>query len=181
MAAPDEAEREVLGRVASVNPAKREARVKVAAGLVLDVSAISWAWFGGGGAETRYKVAEAQASEGELRLRLAAGVPMDAVRALQGAMASVVVAAVASRGPLWRQARAMVGCVAVDVDGARVGTVAEAYGGAKSAAIKVESDQGTAWVLPVVEGVVLALDRERGAVVLGDYTAFEDTEDGDAD
>lgn len=181
MAAPDGAEREVLGRVVSVNPTKREARVKVVAGLVLDTSAIAWAWFGGAGAETRYKVAEAQASEGELRLRLAAGVPMDLVRALQGATASVVAVAVASRGPLWRQARAMVGCVAVDADGARVGTVVEAYEGAKSAAIKVESDHGMAWVLPVMAGAVEALDRERGVVVLGDYAAFEDAEDGDAD
>ena len=172
-------ERVELGRVGSVTPGKREARVKIAANLTLDTAVLGWAWFARDGAWTRYKVAKAAASEGELRLQFAPGVPMDTVRGLHGAVVAVLPEVVRSRGPLWRRVGEMVDLTAETRDGEHLGTVTAAYAGPKTGAIKVESDQGKAWTLPVNEQTVLALDEARGVVVLGDIAEYE--EDNDAD
>lgn len=172
-----------LGKVTSVNPAKLEARARLVAGLVVDVAALSWAWFLREGAWTRYKVAKAAGGEGELRLQFAPGVPKDIVRSLQGLVVAVDEGLVLSRGPLWRRVREMIGLAALRENGARLGTVTDVFEGPKSGAIKVESDDGMAWVLPVVEGAVIALNTAAGTVVLGDFEQFaleEVAEDGDA-
>lgn len=173
-----------LGRVTTVNPAKREARARIAHGLELDTAALAWAWFTRDSVCARYKVAQAGASDGELRLRFAPGVPMDTVRGLQGAAVAVDAAVLLSRGPLWRRVREMVGLTALTRDGSRAGVVVEAYEGPKTGAIKVESDDGTAWIVPVIDSAVIALEEARGVVVLGDYEPFAppaDTEHSDAD
>ena len=165
----------------SVNPAKREARARIAPGLELDTAALAWAWFAGEGGWTRYKVAKAGASDGELRMQFAPGVPMDTVRALQGVAVAVEDGVVVSRGPLWRRVREMVDMPAETRDGVLVGVVVAAYAGPKTGAIKVESDDGTAWTVPVIEGTVIALDEARGVVVLGEFERYTMTEDSDAD
>ena len=172
---------EVIGKIVTVNPAKREARARVASALTLEVSAMVWVWFLRGDAWARLRVAKAGAAEGELRLEFAPGVPMDTVRALQGQFVAVEKATIVSRGPLWKRVRAMLDLPAETADGARVGTVVEVIEGPKTGVIKVESDNGTQWLVPVVTGAVEALDEVRGTVVLGDYRAYaievEDEED----
>lgn len=170
-----------LGRVTSVAPGKREARARIAPGMVLDTAALGWAWFGRDGGWTRYKVVKAGAGDGELRLVFAPGVPMDTVRGLQGAAVAVEAGVLLSRGPLWRRVREMVDLEALAADGTRIGSVAQAYEGPKTGAIKVESDQGTVWIVPVIAETVLALDEARGAVVLGDFEPFAMREEDDAD
>lgn len=172
-------ERVELGRVGSVTPGKREARVKIAVGLELDTAALAWAWFAREGAWTRYKVAKAAASAGELRMQFAPGVPMDTVRGLHGAVVAVLPEVVSSRGALWQRVQEMVGLPAETRGGEHLGTVTEAYAGPKTGALKVESDEGKAWTLPVNERTVLALEEARGVVVLGDIAEYE--EDNDAD
>ena len=172
-------ERVELGRVASVTPGKREARVKIAANLTLDTAVLGWAWFSREGAWTRYKVARAAASEGELRLYFAPGVPMDTVRGLHGAQVAVAAEVVTSRGPLWRRVGEMVDLAAETREGEHLGTVMAAYAGPKMGAIKVESDKGKAWTLPVNEQTVLALDTARGVVVLGEIDDYEEHNDAD--
>ena len=171
-----------LGRVTSVAPGKREARARIAPGMVLDTAALGWAWFRHEGAWARYKVVKAGAGDGELRMAFAPGVPMDIVRGLQGATVAVEAAVLLSRGPLWRRVREMVDLEALAEDGTRIGKVVQAYEGPKTGAIKVESDLGTVWIVPVIEETVLALDEARGAVVLGDFEpiAMQVEEESDA-
>lgn len=170
-----------LGRVASVAPGKREARAKIAQGLTLDEAALGWAWFEQGGGWARYRVVKAAAGAGELRLVFAAGVPMDTVRGLMGAGVAVAPEVVVSRGPLWQRVREMVDLDALSADGARIGRVVAAYEGPHTGAIKVESDNGTAWVIPVIDETVRALDVARGAVILGDFQPYAVEAADDAD
>lgn len=163
---------EAIGRILTVNPARREARAKVAAALEFDLAVLVWAWFSRGDAWTRYRVAKAAASEGELRLQFAPGVPMDTVRALQGQTLAVQSVWIRSRGPLWQRVRAMLDLPAETADGDRVGQVMEVFEGPKTGVIKIESDNGTQWLVPVVPGAVEALDEARGTVVLGDFRAY---------
>ena len=163
---------EAVGRIVTVNPAKREARARVASAFAFDVKAMVWVWFLRGDAWARLRVVKAGAAEGELRLQFAPGVPMDTVRALQGQTIAVEKVQIVSRGPLWKRVRAMLDLPAESADGARVGTVVEVIEGPKTGVIKVESDNGTQWLVPVVPGAVEALDETRGTVVLGDFLAY---------
>lgn len=161
---------EAIGKILTVNPARREARARIAAGLEL-VPALVWAWFSRSGEWKRYRVVKSVAEDGALRLEFAAGVPMDTVRGLQGQTVAVEKAAIASRGPLWQRVREMLDRPAVQRDGSRVGTVVEVIEGPRTGVIKVESDNGTQWLVPVVPDAVEALDEVAGTVVLGDFLA----------
>lgn len=170
-----------LGRITSVAPGKREARARITPGITLDTAALGWAWFRLESAWKRFKVVKAAAGDGELRLVFAPGVPMDTVRGLQGAAVAVEAAVLLSRGPLWRRVREMVDLDVLAEDGTRIGRVVQAYEGPKTGAIKVESDQGTVWIVPVITETVRALDEARGTVVLGDFEPYAMREDEDAD
>lgn len=166
------------GHVSSVNPARREVRIRTERAhhflgpawidfVLEDASAM------------RCKVAAARAMQsGAVMVTLSAGTPCDTVARMKGA----AVLAPPEDGPSMDAAEmrpaGLIGLEVYDEAGGRLGRVAAAYETGANGVIEIARSGGGTMILPVIKPVVAGIDWERGALRVRDIAPYK-VEDAD--
>lgn len=168
-----------IGTVRSVNPARREVRIKPDAAHGHALEGLGWLHLQPvGGAVKRCKTEVLTETGGNWRAVLSPGVPREW---MDGLVRAAVLLDEAEYTPEDRglNARDLVGLTVLDADGTNIGTVTEIYEGAANAAFTVEKTTGGTLTLPMIEQVFLDVDTEQGEIRLGDIAPY--AVDSDAD
>ena len=170
---------EDMGCARSVNPARRELRVRPGPGSVAVFDPGGWVRIVlRDGTSMRCKFERMRAETGEAVLTLAAGVTRDNVARMKGARVMM---------ETWRNVRdadteydaaALEGFEVRDLEGAVLGTVTGVYATEANAAIAVARPGGGGFLTPVIDAVIADVDWEQGVVVVND-TAPYTVEDAD--
>lgn len=163
----------VVAKVRSVQAPRREARLDETPPYVWPDPAPEWIHAKmGGAAPRRLKVAETNRDGKTVVLELAAGVPREVIAALKG-VDLVVPKEEAERcragkwyAPEWR------GYSVLGGDAEVLGVVREVWTGPANAVMIVETGSGDRWALPVIDEVVLAVDRETHEVTIKGFEPF---------
>lgn len=162
-----------IGRVRSVNPKAREVRVEIQAGYAEAFEAMAWIRFDQPPAPPlRCKVASARGNGTVAVVRLAPGLPRDAVGGLRGARVIAASDELPRRGGGKWVLEDLIGMAVVLPGGEVLGTVCEVYAGPANDAFAVDRADGSRCVLPLVEALVRAVSREAGRVEVGDVAPF---------
>ncbi len=168
-----------IATVRSVNPARRELRLKPDEDHGHALGTDTWLHVRPRGAAVKRCKAEAIREMGEgWQAILAPGVPRDLIGALNGAAVLMPAADYAQvERPL--RPRDLIGMTVLNADGETLGDVTEVYEGAANAAFTVEKKAGGTLTLPLIEEVFLEFDPDRRRLQLGDVTPY--AVDSDAD
>jgi len=160
------ARRTEIGKVHSVNPPKRELRIRPFSGEI--PPDVAWLYVAGAaGVETRYRV---ERIDGD-RVILTAGVTRDAVAQLRGATVCADVDVTAADD--WQnRLAALEGFAVTDEADVRLGTVAAVYATGSNAAIEVARTDGGSLILPAIDRVIVSVDMERGRVAVKDIALY---------
>lgn len=157
-----------IGVVRSVNPARRELRIRPGWDDVQAGAPLQWVYvLDADGGETRCRVEQVH---GEI-VTLAAGVARDTVARMRGA---AVCADVERSEADWRgQLDVLEGFDVVDEAGDRLGAVTAVYMTGANGAIEVAQPGGGSMLLPVIDRVIVAVDMERGQVTVRDIASYK--------
>ncbi len=164
------ARRVEIGSVRSVNPARRELRIRLAVDRVATDPPSQWLYVHeADGRETRCRIEQVH---GDI-VMLAAGVTRDAVARMRGATVYADVDASATATASWQDRLAMLeGFEVVDEAGNRLGTVVAVYATGANGAIEVAKADGGSLLLPAIDRVIASVDVERGRVVVKDIASY---------
>ena len=162
-----------IGSVRSVNPARREVRVKPARGHGHQFKSMTWLNVEPReGDRIRSRVASVRPHADGLIIALVAGVTRDAVRGMKGGS---VVMAKADQRPRpdddW-DVSDWIGVQVTRENGSLLGVVRDAIPTRANDVITVERPDGTAFLLPVIEQVIVGVDTDQGALVVRDITPY---------
>lgn len=149
-----------IGVVASVNPTRREVRVNPARGRRHEYTGMTWARFLlKNGESMRCRVASTrEVASGQVVLTMAPGVTRDNVALLRGAKAVLDTNDGSARADDAYEFEDLVGFAVVDEADAEVGKVIDAFETPAHGVVEVAEPDGRAFMLPVVEEVVTAVD-----------------------
>lgn len=162
-----------IGRVRSVNPARRELRVTPLPGSAHVFERLEgWVTCArADGAEMRLRLLESKTRDGDVRLRLAPGVTRDTVGGLRGAAV------------LWDQPMppaedgafepaALAGMAVETPDGRRLGVVTDTFETAANAALRVRREDGGTVLLPVAGALIREVDWSDRVIRVRDIAPF---------
>ncbi len=157
----------MVAKVRSIQALRREARLDETPPYEWPEPAPQWIHAKmGGTTPRRLKVSETKHDGKTVVLEMAAGVPREVIAALKG-VDLVMPKEEAERcragkwyAPEWR------GYQVFDADGEIIGVVREVWSGPANAVLIVEAENGDRWALPVIDEVVLTVDREARQVVI---------------
>lgn len=161
-----------IGVVRTVNPAKREVRVRPLDGFEGCLDHADWLYVRlPGGKIERCKAVKAHGEE-DTFITLAPGVPRDTVRTLQNG--HVVLEAVEAEEYLNNNETFLrwPGMTVYTAEGTQLGTVGSIYTSPHNGAFTVECEDGKTLVLPAIEQVVQDLDVAERSITLGDYAPY---------
>ena len=163
-----------MGTVQTVNPARREIRVKLESRHKRQLDERAWIYVAPPGEDPmKVRVTEARRNETDARLTLAAGVPRDRVRTMRGAGVLLPPDALGSADETEWTASEWVGFTARDRDGNDIGTVTAAYETPMNSAIEILSESsGIRLMAPVIEQVIALVDLEAGCIELNDLEGY---------
>jgi 16S rRNA processing protein RimM len=163
-----------IGTVRTVNPARREARVKPVAGAERRFDTLDTVYVEQNGVALACRVIDVLRAKAEVRLTLAPGVPRDTVRDMQGAAILLPEDTAQPQDEDELSASDLVGFKALGEDGEEIGTVTAAYETPMNSAIEIlNSEQDTApMVAPVIDQVVADIDLEGETITLRNLDRF---------
>jgi ribosomal 30S subunit maturation factor RimM len=162
-----------LGRVASVDPAKRRVRVKPLGRYGPLLEQQDWLRFAPShGPETRLKVAQAhyRRPAGLVVAELAGGVPRDNVAGLKKARVVMPREKRLAATTDYLAAPDLLGCRVLDEDGREWGAITDAYAAEEQDILEIEGAQGRA-AFPAVSETVAGSDLRAGVVTVRDFEA----------
>ena len=172
-----------IGVIRSVQPLRREVRIKPEFGLEELVAEQGWINVRmRDGSVLRCRVEQARVASPEVVMLLAPGVTRDGIGKMKGAGVLMKTADIPELAVLPWKVEEFLGLHVFNEDGVDLGMVPEVYSARGNAAFVVELPDGTRWVLPAIPEVVKLVDAEAEKLVLGDvrpYVVVEgDEEDG---
>lgn len=168
-----------IGRVRSVNPAKREVRVTVRAGYAGAYENLNWLELEPvDGERVRCQVTECRMRNSEAIVALSAGVSRDRVAVFKGARAMMPARDVPPPDPFEVRASEYDGFAVEDEHGARLGTVVGGMATPTHGVIEIETAPGESALAPVVPEVVSEVDWDGRRLVLRDVERFRVEDDG---
>lgn len=163
----------VAGTVHSVNPAKRQVRVRAAAGDVPDEAFLGRLRLRlTDGREVRPLVAALRRPGGAVVVEFTPGTPRDSVAGMRGAevLWEADEAAIALLGRL--EMDALIGMRLVGPGGTAIGKVVGALETPAHGVIEVKCPDGRSIMLPVIREAVEQIDWESGAIFVRDIAPF---------
>ncbi|MBN2307648.1 MAG: PRC-barrel domain-containing protein [Candidatus Hydrogenedentes bacterium] len=162
-----------IGRVGSINPARREVRIAVEPGRAHEFEAMEWVRLRpGDGAPVRCRVDAVKRTASDAVLVLAPGVPRDSVARMKGAAVVVAKEELKPRPAGVYVVADLPGMTVVDRDGRPLGTVRDAFETAAHGVMEVDGTAGGSFSLPVVDETMAEVDVERGVVVVNDIAPY---------
>ncbi|MCP4640491.1 MAG: hypothetical protein GY851_08665 [bacterium] len=161
-----------IGTVASVNPARREARVRVVSGRAHELDAPEWIWIVVEDRPLRCRVKTSRWVGEQLNVVLASGVPRDTVARLKGAPVVVPDDERKPRVPGQYAPDELLGLDVRAEDGHAMGTVTEVMVTPAHLVIEVGDPDGRTFMLPLIDQVVVECDIDRRSLVLGEIEPY---------
>ena len=156
-----------VGTVVSVNPARRELRVRCLDDGTAFSEPTEWAQVRPrAGAPLRCRVVGMRTTASGVIVSLAAGVTRDAVAGMKGAEVLLRENEVAAAPTDCRDPRAVVGYAVVDETDAVVGTVCDGFVTPAHGVLEVETVTGTRFLLPMVDETISGVDTERNVMTV---------------
>lgn len=151
--------RKRVGTVCSVQPARRQARIRCVVGGERLLEQAEWVWLVlHDGSQVRCKVEQVIIAAPEPIVTFARGVTRENVSRARGAVAEVEASRPAeSEGDAY-DVTLLLGFRVVGPDGAGLGTVSEVYATGQSGAFEVRKHQGGSVTLPAVPQVIANVD-----------------------
>lgn len=165
--------RVIIGRVASVNPAHREIRVKLIGQDAPDVDAVDRVYVATPeGAEFCCRIAEMRESNGQMIVKLADGVLRDTVRQLEKGAVSIAADAVRVREQMDFGGEDLLGFSVVTAEGTVVGRVCAVIDSPAHDVLEIESGDGGSMLAPLVEELIDSIDWDANVLRVKDLSAF---------
>jgi 16S rRNA processing protein RimM len=162
-----------IGSVRSVNPARREVRVKPARRQGHQFESMTWLYVRPrDGDVIRSRVASIRPHADGLIIALVAGVTRDAVRRMKGGSAVVADTDQRPRPDDDWDVSDWIGVQVKGEDGSLLGVVRDVIPTRANDVITVERPDGTAFLLPVIEQVIAGVDSDQGALVVRDIAPY---------
>lgn len=165
----------VLGKIRSLNVAKREVRIAPRRETQAQVLGAEWAWFRAPGSDKeplRCKVESRRPHGKVVILALSAGVSRDTVAALRGAEMVIWVESSTERnGQAW-YVEDLVGMKVRGPDDDPIGTVVAGFETAAHDVMEVSTEDGRRVLLPVIGDLIEDVDHDEGTISVGDITPF---------
>lgn len=162
-----------IGRIQTVNPARREVRVKPGTGKKHLFQGMAWALvLLADGTELRCKVDGVRGASSGYIVKLSAGVTRDTVARLKGARVIVDAEEAPCPGGGLDDVSALLGFQVYDVEGAGLGEVVATYSALSNNAIEIKGPGGGEMLLPVIDEVIAGVDLERGSLTVRDIAPY---------
>jgi len=174
-------ERTKIGTVTSVNPHRREVRVKVERRRATEFEEMDWFRVVlRDGKELRCRVVSVRCEDDVAIIMLGAGTTRDNVRLMRSCevVADAASATVAKRDAF--DVEAMVGMTVRSMNGSVLGIIVAGFKAPGNDVAETEMTTGSSVLLPVIEEVILDIDWENKVVLVGDIGPFavDDSPDG---
>ncbi len=162
-----------IGRVVSLNPAKRELRIRpvpVHAGCFAEMAWVRVVLRAG--TEMRCRVASVRVTETGILLALTPGVTRDTVARMKGG--AIVLAREEVRRPAegGYHVSELENMEVFDEEGNFLGTVKQVYSAGANDVIEVEKPTGKVMLLPVIAELVETVDVDRGRIAVRDIAPY---------
>lgn len=167
-----------IGRISSVNPARRELRVACRPEEERALLAAQWVLVKG----TKCKVESARAG-GEVIVTLSAGVSRDLVGQMRHAMLSAEAVAPPHASEAECAPEDLLDLLVLDADGKTLGTIVEVMETPAHAVLVIETPEEARWLLPAIPQVIMCMDLNAQTLTVRDIQAFvvvEAEEEADA-
>ena len=169
-----------IGRIASVNPARREIRVGVDHDDSPDTAALEWLYVGADrDTLVRFRVASARVAEQRLIVTLVAGVTRDAIAALKKIPvwvdANVLIPATSFNYP----ARQLMGFTLHGPRGLE-GTVTATLETRAHEVLEIETPAGDCILIPLIAEWIEDIDWDQRVIVVSDLTPYAVHQQSDA-
>lgn len=163
-----------IGAVRSVNPARRELRIKAVPTLSYQFDGIEWIGIqaGNGAPVLRCKVESVHRREDNVTVRLGAGATRDAVAAMRRAEVLLEDAARKPRPEGFWHPSELEGLKVASAEGEVLGTVREVVETRAHLVIEVAKPEGGSLMLPLVESLVETIDPDAGLIRVGDIARY---------
>lgn len=163
-----------IGRIRSVNPARRELHIDIDKGRRSQFETLEWLRVVCGSGNTlRCRVAALRIdSDKKAAATLTAGVSKDVVRGMKGARVVVLEEELQPRSAWDFAPEELVDMTMVTLSGETLGTVAGAFETAAHMVIEVEKTKGGSFLLPAVREVVKEIDFESRRIVVLEIEGF---------
>lgn len=169
-----------IGRVRSVNPARREVRVAPRHGYDRALAGRGEVEFViEGGKRVTYAVETVEEQDRYVKVTLAAGTATDDVASLKGARVLADAAPEIPDNPFEIAAEEFEGFTVRGPDGSEVGVVAGGFNTRAHGVLEIKRPDGRPLLAPFVSEVVAGIDLDRRAIVLRDVEAHLAEQDGD--
>ena len=162
-----------IGRVRSLNPQRREVRIKPVTAHEQAFQSAEWLYFAqlGKTEPLRCRVKALSLGKDKVVAVLAPGVPRDTVAELRGATVVVPSETAAPRRIEW-SIRGLVGMDVREEDGTPLGVVTEVYEGPANDAFCVARPGGGRITLPAIDLVITDVDLDAGEITVADITPY---------
>ena len=168
-----------IGRVRSVNPARREVRVTPRRGYERALNGLREIEFAmDRGQRQTVAVETVEEQERCVKLTLAQGTSPDAVAALKSAKVLGEPGVTAAADPFRMDAAKFAGFAVVDMDGNAVGVVSGGFTTPAHGVIEIARHSATRVLAPFVPEVIAHIDEDARVIVLRDIEAHLAEQDG---
>lgn len=162
-----------IGRVRSVNPARREVRINAPKRRMNDLEGWSWLYVEESSGEiVRFKVVGVALRSGYAAITLAPGVPRDTVASLKGRRVVVPEAESKPVGAFDIAAAELTGMSIETVDGTLVGEIVAGFETKANGVLEVLRPDGSSLLLPLIPEVIEEFNLDRRKVIVGDIAPF---------
>jgi ribosomal 30S subunit maturation factor RimM len=163
----------MIGRVATVNPAKREIRVTPVGRELPLMDEVDRVYVAGpDGAEFCCRTQRIREHGGQLIIELAPGVLRDTVAQLRQGAVSIAADKIRTREQLDFGGEALLGFFVETADGERVGRVSAVIETAAHDVLEIEAPNGGCLLAPLVEEMIDAIDWDAMVLRVKDLSAF---------
>lgn len=163
----------VVGKVESASPGKRQVRVELTANIDPLQAFEKWLMLKlSDGRETRSRVSRAREIPIGALIDLTPGAPRDSVARMSGALVYCEEALLIRAEDGLPDLDDLLGMRLVDEAGALIGVVAEAFVTPAHGVIEVARENGSRFMLPVVEPVFVRFDLTEGVIVVNDIAPY---------
>jgi len=160
-----------IGEVRSVNPARRELRIRVERGRAQALEGHDWIWVKAGRRDpVRYRAESIRKSGDGLAAVLVAGVPRDEVRTMTGARVVTEVAIAPTKDAY--AVDDLVGLILAE-RGVDLGRVVDAMETPAHEVVEIERPDGSRAMVPLAAELVDAIDFDTGRINMNDAPMVE--------
>ncbi len=165
--------RTLIGRVTSVNPAKREIRVTPIARRVPDISGVETVYVAAAGqSELACKTAAIRMTSDQIIVELAPGVLRDTVASFRNGAVSVDSAGLRPVDTPEFEGESLLGFYIETADHGRIGRVAAVMDTPAHDVLEIETPGGGSILAPLVEEWIDRIDWDKRVIFANDMTAF---------